>query len=125
MKSFIASLVILGILLLCSVINSIYIDRLSDKMLELEKIFPEKSEDGECPPNEKISEALSLWDESKPRLLAAAKNSYVNAISAALYNAADFYEHGAPADYIAARRLLREAVKALQMSDSLSLLGII
>ena len=33
MKTFIASLVILAILLLCSVINCIYIDRLAEKML--------------------------------------------------------------------------------------------
>ena len=125
MKTFIASLIILAILLLCSVINCIYIDRLAVKMLEFEGMFPEKSSDGECPSSEIINECLSLWNESKPRLLAAAKNSYINAISAALNNAADFYEHGASADYIAARHLFGEAVKSLQMSDSLNLLGII
>ncbi len=125
MKAFAASLIILAVLMICSVLNCIYIEKLTSKLLDLEASFPEKSDDNECPPSQAMEQAEELWEAAKPRLLCAAKAGYITAITAALYNTCDYYEHGSPADYIAARRILVEAVTALRVSDSLKLSSII
>ncbi len=125
MKAFIASLVILALLLVSSVLNCLYIDRLTGKLLALEACFPDKAEEGILPPSAAILEAEALWESSRPRLLAAAKAGYITAVTTALRNTRDFYENGTPADYIAARRMLIEAVTALRVSDSLRFSSII
>ena len=125
MKTFAVSLIILVALLISSVINCFYIDKISDKMLDIEKSFPEKIEDGELPPSEKINEAVKLWESSKDRLLASAKASYVNTITNSLNSVRDYYENGSPSDYISARSQLIEAIKNLKTSDSLKLSSII
>lgn len=125
MKAFAASLIILAVLMVCSVLNCIYIEKLTSKLLDLEASFPEKSDDTECPPSWEIKQAEALWESARPRLLCAAKAGYITSVTSALYNACDYYEHGSPADYIAARRLLVEAITALRVSDSLKFFSII
>ena len=125
MKTFAASLVILAVLLICSVINCVYIDRISNKLLELEKSFPTKDEEGKLPPSDIITEAQNLWESSKDRLSAAAKSNYIYTITASLNSVCDFYENGSPADYISARSQLIEAIKILKASDSLKFSSII
>lgn len=125
MKSFLASLILLASLLISSILNCAYIDKVTEEMLDLEKSFPTKKEDGESPPARSIIEAKELWEASSARLFCTAKAGYVNTVTAALYNTADYYEHGTYADYITSRTLLVEALEALRASDSLSLKSII
>ncbi len=125
MKSFVASLIILAVLMICSVLNCIYIDKVTAKLLDLEACFPEKLDDSACSPALAIEQAEELWESAKPRLLCAAKAGYITAVTAALYNTCDYYEHGSSADYIAARRILVEAITALRISDSLNFSSII
>ena len=86
MKSFVASLIILAVLMICSVLNCIYIDKVTAKLLELEACFPEKLDDSACSPALAIEQAEELWESAKPRLLCAAKAGYITAVTAALYN---------------------------------------
>ena len=125
MKAFIASLVLLAVLMVCSVLNCFYIDRVTGKMLALCAEFPEKLSDGEEELPEAIGLALKEWEASKPRLRAASKASYIFSVSTALSSTRDYYLHGTPDDYITAKNQLIEALKALQVSDSLSLSSII
>ena len=125
MKAFIASLVLLAVLMVCSVLNCFYIDRVTGKMLALCAEFPEKAAEGEEEMPEVLKTALSEWEEAKPRLRAASKASYIFTVSTALSSTRDYYLHGSPDDYISAKNQLIEALKALQVSDSLSFSGII
>ncbi len=125
MKAFIASLVLLAILMVCSVLNCFYIDRVTGKMLALCAEFPEKAAEGEEEMPEVLKAALSEWEKAKPRLRAASKASYIFTVSTALSSTRDYYLHGSPDDYISAKNQLIEALKALQVSDSLSFSGII
>lgn len=125
MKAFIASLVLLAVLMVCSVLNCFYIDRVTGKMLDLCAEFPEKLSDGEEEMPEAIEEALSEWEKAMPRLRAASKASYIFSVSTALSSTRDYYLHGTPDDYISAKNQLIEALKALRVSDSLSFSSII
>ena len=75
MKAFIASLVLLAVLMVCSVLNCFYIDRVTGKMLALCAEFPEKAAEGEEEMPEVLKAALSEWEKAKPRLRAASKAS--------------------------------------------------
>ena len=116
MKAFIASLVLLAVLMVCSVLNCFYIDRVTGKMLALCAEFPEKAAEGEEEMPEVLKAALSEWEKAKPRLRAASKASYIFTVSTAL---------SSTRDYFSAKNQLIEALKALQVSDSLSFSGII
>lgn len=125
MKAFTASLILLAVLLVCSVLNCFYIDRVTEKMLTLCEQFPEKHFDGEEPLSESIELAVSEWEKARPRLRAASKAGYIYSVTTALYNTRDYYLHGTHCDYIAAKNQLVEALMALRVSDSLSFSSII
>lgn len=63
MKAFIASLVLLAVLMVCSVLNCFYIDRVTGKMLALCAEFPEKAAEGEEEMPEVLKAALSEWEK--------------------------------------------------------------
>ena len=71
MKAFIASLVLLAVLMVCSVLNCFYIDRVTGKMLALCAEFPEKAAEGEEEMPEVLKAALSEWESqaAPPRRL--------------------------------------------------------
>ncbi len=125
MKAFIASVMIMLSLGICSVINCIYIDKITSELLELESVFPSKSTDGKAPASQTIETAYELWQKSMPRLLCTVKASYINAITLAIENTRDFYLNGSSSDYNSSRSLLVEALKVMQASDSLKLTSII
>lgn len=125
MKSLVAALVLLAVILGSSIINCFYIDRITTEMIDLEKSFPEKLTDGNTPESNTIDKAKELWKKSQPRLYMTVKATYINAITASLGSTVDYYESGTAADYNASRRILRDTLIALKEADSLSLKSII
>lgn len=125
MKAFIASLILLAALLVCSILNCFYIDRVTEKMLILCEQFPEKHSNGEEVLPESMALAVSEWETARARLRAASKAGYIYSVTTALYSTRDQYLHGTHSDYIAARNQLIEALRALRVSDSLSFSSII
>lgn len=125
MRSFFASLVILGMLAFCAVLNCRYIDSTADKLKSLESSFPEKSEEGDIQIDPQIKQANDIWKKASEKIACTSNLKYVNAVTIAIDNLTDFYCHGSPADYIAARHLFLESLKALRYADSLSLISLI
>ena len=125
MKAFLASLAILAVLLACSVLNCMYVEKITDGMLELESSFPEKQADGKSPPAEAIAKAEELWSQSSRRLLHFAKAGYVNSVTNALKNVQSYYSHGSISDYLAARAILKEAIRSLADAEAFSIGSII
>ena len=125
MKTFLASLILLCSLLLCSVLNCLFIDRVTSRLLEAERLFPDKAEEGERPLSLVLAEAEEEWERALPRLLCTVKASYISAVTVALHNTVEYYEHGSPADYAVSRTALTDALKALRAADSLSLKSIV
>ena len=123
MKAFAASLILLAVLAGCAVINCIYIDRTVDKLTALEKSFPEKNQEGELQLSDELKSAVTTWENAAKCIGCTSNMKYINAVTLALDNLTDFYKHGSPADYIAARHLFIESLKALKNADSLSLIS--
>ena len=125
MKSFIIALSLLFLMITATVLNCIYLEKITNNLLDLEKQFPEKAEDGKSSPAAAIDRAKELWEEAFPKIQIGANMRYLNAVSTALNHLCDHYENGSVADYIAARTQFIEAIKTLKHSDSLSIGNII
>lgn len=125
MKSFLIALSLFAILVTGTVLNCLYLEKVTDELLDLEKAFPTKTEDGKSSPASAIEHARELWQKALSKIQLGANTKYLNAVTTALDNLTDYYEHGTAADYIAARSQFVESLKSLKRSDSLSLGNII
>ncbi len=125
MKAFIASLILLAVLAASSVLSCLYVEKTVDRLTELEGTFPKKEEEGEASLSSEILGAREIWFGAIDRLSCTVGLKYVNAVTLSLESLCDFYCHGSPADYIAARHTFLRALEALRCAEKLSLLGII
>ncbi len=124
MKVFVCTLAVLGLLLGGSVAHALSLSTLSQRLLDLEASFPVKENETNSP-NPTIRQAEEFWMDRREILALTVNQRHLMAVTNALGNVIDYYEEGSVADYEASRRLLREAILALQGSDAVSLAGII
>ena len=124
MKAFIFSLSIIIVITAFTVANGLYVKSVTDRLLSLEKEFPEK-EDGESSPSSVITESEELLSSSYDILTAVSHTRLPNNVKTSLEHLISCYRHGTYADYMAARKSYVEALRALRQSELPSLRGII
>lgn len=124
MKAFIFSLSIIIVITAFTVASGLYVKSVTDRLLSLEKQFPEK-EDGESSPSSVITESEELLSSSYDILTAVSHTRLPNNVKTSLEHLISCYRHGTYADYMAARKSYVEALRALRQSELPSLRGII
>ncbi|MBQ7780013.1 MAG: hypothetical protein IJ404_05910 [Clostridia bacterium] len=124
MKAFIFSLSIIIAITALTVASGLYVKDVTDRLLELEKQFPEK-EDGESSPSSVITESEELLNSSYEILSAISHTRLPNNIKTSLEHLVSCYSHGTYADYMAARESYVEALRSLRQSEIPSLKRII
>lgn len=124
MKIFIFSVsIILGIILL-TVTSGMHVKGLTDKLLMLEKSFPEKAE-GESSSPSAFTESEELLNSSYEFLTSISNSKSINNVKSALKHLISCYDHGTYADYMAGRESYVEALMSLRRAEIPSLKGII
>ena len=124
MKAFIFSLSIIIAITAFTVASGLYVKSVTDRLLALEKRFPEK-EDGESSPSSVITESEELLNSSYEILTAISHTRLPNNVKTSLEHLISCYRHGTYADYMAARENYVEALRSLRQSEIPSLKGII
>ena len=124
MKAFIISVLAILLIILISVASGLYVKSVTDRLLALEKQFPEK-EDGESSPSPVITESEELLNSSYGFLTAISHTRLPNNVRNALEHLVSCYLHGTYADYMAARESYVEALRSLCQTEKPSLKGII
>lgn len=124
MKAFIFSLSIIIAMTALTVTSGLYVKDVTDRLLALEKQFPEKK-DGESSPSSVITESEELLNSSYEILSAISHTRLPNNVKTSLEHLVSCYRHGTYADYMAARESYVEALRSLRQSEIPSLKGII
>ena len=124
MKMFIFSATIILSIILLTVTSGLYVKGLTDKLLALEKNFPEKTE-GESPSPSALTESEELLNSSYELLTSISNSKSINNIKSALKHLISCYNYGTYADYMAGRESYIEALKSLRRAELPSLKGII
>ena len=124
MKAFLASLAVFAIVLCASVIHAVCLSHITDRLDDMEASFPKKEREKNSP-DPTLRQAEEYWDKMRNRLVGTVNVRYLNAVTNALCNVIDYYEEGSVSDYEASRSLLKEAVKALRLSDTVDLSSVI
>ena len=124
MKTFIASLSIILVIIAFTVTSGLYVKNVTDKLLDLEAQFPEK-EDGESSPSAAITESEELLSSSYWKLTSLSHTKLANNVKTALSHLTSCYRHGTYADYMSARTSYVEALKSLRQIELPSFKGII
>ncbi len=124
MKAFLASLAVFAVVVGASVLHSVCLERITDRLAAFETAFPKKEKE-EYSPDPTMRQAEEYWSKMRGRLSATVNARYLNAVTNALCNVIDYYENGSVSDYEASRSLLREAVEALKLSDTVDLASVI
>ncbi len=126
MKAFIFAISVIVAISALTVASGLYVKSVTDKLLALEKRFPDKGkEDGESPPSSVITESEELLDSSYSMLTAVSHTKLSNNVRNALEHLVSCYLHGTYADYMAARESYVEALRTLRQTELPSLRGII
>jgi len=123
-KAFVAALAVFTVLIGGSVVHALCLDNITDRMLELEASFPQKEAETNAP-DPTLRQAEAYWNKMRRRLSFTVNARYLNTVTNALRNVIDYYEEGSVSDYEASRSLLREAVEALRIADTVDLASII
>ncbi len=124
MKAFIISLSTILLVTALTVASGLYVKNVTDRLIALEKHFPEK-DDGESSPSSVIAESEELFKSSYDFLTVVSHTRMPNNVKTALEHLASCYLHGTYADYMAARESYVEALRSLRQSELPSLKGII
>ena len=124
MKAFIISLSTIILITALTVASGLYVKGVTDRLLLLEKQFPEK-EDGESPPSSVITESEELLNSSYGILTAISHTKLHNNVKTAFEHVVSCYRHGTYADYMSARESYVEALRSLRQTELPSLTGII
>lgn len=124
MKAVILSLTLLSSLFLLATLNCRYLDTVTETLLQKEALFPDKEQEKNAPAEALVS-AGDYWYEASQRLSNTVHTRYLNAVTTAFDNVISYYENGSVSDYLAARRQLTEALRALQRADALTLASVI
>ncbi len=124
MKAFTFSVSVILIITALSVVSGLYVKNVTDRLLALEKQFPEK-EDGESSPSSVITESEELFGSSYGILTAVSHTKLLNNVKTALEHLISCYLHGTYADYMAARESYVEALRSLRQTELPSFKGII
>ncbi len=124
MKAFIFSVSVILVITALSVVSGLYVKNVTDRLLALEKQFPEK-EDGESSPSSVITESEELLGSSYGILTAVSHTKLLNNVKTALEHLVSCYLHGTYADYMAARESYVEALRSLRQTELPSFKGII
>jgi|GEM_PF-3569847 hypothetical protein len=123
MRVFILSVIVLTIIIAFIVCDSIYMDNITNKMLDLISNLPENSNpQGDM---EIIDELSALWKSNEVFVAINANNSYINDISAALIDVKKFYLSEYDTLYQRACEHLYQAVYRLHELERFSLDNII
>ncbi len=124
MKAFIASLAVFAVVVCASVLHALCVSSVTDRLDDMETSFPQKENEKNAP-DPTLRQAEAYWSKMRRRLSFTVNARYLNAVTNALRNVIDYYEEGSVSDYEASRSLLREAVGALRISDTVDLASII
>lgn len=125
MRLFIISLTILAIITAGIVYNTIYMDKLTNEMLEIVSNLPEHSNrDGDISESG-IDTLYDLWESHKSIVAINAGSIYINDITAALIDVRNLYLSDHDAHYQAALEHLHQAVYRLHELERFSLDNII
>ena len=124
MKAFVFSLSIIIAISALTVASGLYVKNVTDRLLALEKQFPQK-EDGESSPSPVITESEELFNSSYEMLTAISHTKLPNNVKTALEHLVSCYLHGTYADYMAARESYVEALRSLRQTELPSFKGII
>ncbi len=124
MKAFIFSVSVILVITALSVVSGLYVKNMTDRLLELEKQFPEK-EDRESSPSSVMTESEELFNSSYEILTAISHTRLSNNVKTSLEHLISCYRHGTYADYMAARESYVEALRSLRQSELPSFKGII
>ena len=124
MKAFIFSIATILVIIALTVVSGLYVKSVTDRLIALEKRFPEK-EDGESSPSSVITESEELFNSSYGILTAISHTRLPNNVKTALEHLVSCYLHGSYADYMAARESYAEALRSLREAERPSLKGII
>ncbi len=124
MKAFIFSLSIIVAITALTVVSGLYVKNVTDRLIALEKRFPEK-EDGESSPSAVIAKSEELLNSSYSILTAVSHTRLPNNVKTSLEHLISCYLHGTYADYMSARESYVEALRSLRQAEVPSLKGII
>ena len=124
MRAFIASLAVFAVVLSAAVLHALCIANITDRLDDMEACFPKKEKEQNSP-DPALQQAEEYWYNMRKRLVGTVNMRYLNAVTVALVSVIDYYEEGSVSDYEAARSLLREAVQALRISDTVDFASII
>lgn len=124
MKAFIFSASIILLLTVLTVVSGLYVKDVTDRLISLEKKFPEK-EDGESSPSAVITKSEELLNSSYEILTVISHTRLPNNVKTSLEHLICCYLHGTYADYMAARESYVEALRSLRQAERPSLKGII
>jgi len=123
MRVLIISIIILAVLITGTVCNTIYMDNLTNKMLNIIANLPEQSN-----PNGDVSaidELSYMWEKNSHFVAISAGSDYITDISAALTETREFYLSEYNAHYKCAHAKLYRAVCRLHELERFSLDNII
>ena len=124
MKAFIFSLSVILIITTSTIVSGLYVKSVTDRLIELEKTFPEKK-DGESSPSLAITKSEELFNSSYGILTAISHTKLSNNVKTSLSHLVSCYRHGTYADYMAARASYLEALRSLQKTELPSFKGVI
>jgi len=126
MRSFVISIILLGVMLICVSLNAFYLQSVFEKMLELTNALPATdSPDFGAKNSKSASLPYEHWNKCKTFVGCTVNMKYVTAISdlAALVHVS--YAAGNKEIYVCAKELLRSQLEELKKAEQLSLLGIL
>ena len=116
MKAFIISVSTILLVTALTVASGLYVKNVTDRLLCLEKKFPEKK-DGESSPSSVIAESEELFSSSYDILTAVSHTRLPNNVKTSLEHLVSCYLHGTYADYMAARESYVEALRSLRQAE--------
>ncbi len=124
MKAFICALSVILAITALAVTSGLYVKSVTDRLIALEKRFPEKG-DGESPPSSAITESEELLESSYKILTSISHTKLSNNVKTSLSYLVSCYRYGTYADYMAARASYLEALHSLRKTELPSFKGII
>ncbi len=124
MKAFLAALALFSVVVSAAVLHALCIANITDRLDDMETSFPQKEKEKNAP-DPTLRQAEAYWNKMRRRLSFTVNARYLNTVTNALRNVIDYYEEGSVSDYEASRSLLREAVEALRIADTVDLASII
>ena len=123
MRMFIISIIVLAVIITCVVCNSLYMDNLTNQMLDLISELPENSD-----PNGDtsiIDELYDIWKLNQNFIAVTANSVHITDIIAALADTKQFYLSENNTHYQCARENLYQAMYRLHELERFSLDNII